>query len=195
MKKSTTEKKGGNKRNFLFPSSSVFFLFIALSGFQIVEDRAKVPILSPNFADRQIAKLKLDNGLKAYLISDPLIPQSAAALSIEAGSWHDPEKYPGMAHFLEHMLFMGSAAFPDESEYSAFIRDHGGKENAVTMADRTIYAFSADHNAFSGALNRFSHFFIDPLFSPHTMEKELHAIDEEYALHIEEDHWREILFP
>ena len=32
----------------------------------------------------------------------------------------------GLAHFLEHMLFMGSDKYPDENEYSAFLAQHGG---------------------------------------------------------------------
>ena len=60
--------------------------------------------------------------LEAYLISDPGVHESAAALAVEAGSWQDPKEYPGMAHFLEHMLFMGTTAYPNESEYMHYIQ-------------------------------------------------------------------------
>lgn len=38
----------------------------------------------------------------------------------------------GCSHFLEHMLFMGSAAFPDENDYDAFLTRNGGGSNAFT---------------------------------------------------------------
>jgi insulysin len=43
-----------------------------------------------------------------------------------------------MAHFLEHMLFMGTKAYPDEKAFSQFISDHGGTSNAYTTLDKTV---------------------------------------------------------
>jgi hypothetical protein len=52
--------------------------------------------------------LLLDNGLKCLVISDPTTDRSAASLDVHAGYMLDPPQFPGLAHFLEHMLFMGS---------------------------------------------------------------------------------------
>lgn len=163
------------------------------SGYTIIEDKADLPLLNPSLAERKVLKLRLDNGLQAFLISDPGAKQSAAALSVEAGSWDDPKTYPGMAHFLEHMLFMGTAAFPKESEYMQFIADHGGLVNAYTASDRTVYMFSINNETFDGALERFSRFFIDPLFMPSCIGRELHAVDQEHSKNIENDLWREYM--
>ena len=38
----------------------------------------------------------------------------------------------GLSHYLEHMLFMGSAKFPDENSYDAFLSAHAGSSNAYT---------------------------------------------------------------
>lgn len=161
--------------------------------YQVVEDKADLQILTPALEKRKVAKLVLSNGMKVYLVSDPGIDQSAAAVSVEAGAWQDPKEYPGMAHFLEHMLFMGTAAYPDESEYMQFIGDNGGKVNAFTASDRTVYMFSVNNEAFEGALDRFSHFFIDPLFSTSSINRELHAVDQEHAKNIQNDLWREYM--
>lgn len=163
------------------------------SSFEQVPDQSELEILSPSLSERKSAKIRLANGLKAYLISDPEIEQSAAALAVEAGSWNDPVEYPGMAHFLEHMLFMGTKAYPQEFEYMQYIHDHGGKVNAYTAADRTVYMFSINNDGFDGALNRFAHFFIDPLFNPHCIERELLAVDQEHAKNIENDGWRQYM--
>ncbi len=161
--------------------------------YTVVEDQAALPALNPSLASRTIEKLVLKNGLEIYLVSDPDVDQSAAGLAVEAGSWQDPKKYPGLAHFLEHMLFMGNEAYPKEFEYMQFISDHGGKVNAYTAPDRTVYMFSINNDAFQAALDRFSHFFIDPLFLPNSIDRELHAVDQEHSKNIEHDGWRQYM--
>ncbi|XP_044171596.1 nardilysin-like [Acropora millepora] len=61
---------------------------------------------------------------------------SAAALCIGVGSFSDPDNIPGLAHFLEHMVFMGSEKYPDENEFDVFIKKHGGSDNALTDCER-----------------------------------------------------------
>lgn len=174
------------------------FLFILLSfsclfaeDYTSIEDQAKLPILTPSFADRKISKIRLQNGLEAYLISDPQAFKSAAALVVQAGSWEDPEEYPGLAHFLEHMLFLGTEKYPIESDYDRFIKAHNGKSNAYTAGDHTLYAFSISNDAFEEALDRFAHFFQHPLFNPSGVDRELQAIDQEFAKNFNHDVIRE----
>lgn len=52
--------------------------------------------------------LLLDNGIKCLIVSDPLTDRSAASVDVHAGYMLDPKEFPGLAHFCEHMLFMGS---------------------------------------------------------------------------------------
>lgn len=177
------------------------FLFCLLSCLQaeeaplykIVEDHATLPILTPALENRKVEKLILQNGLHVYLVHDPGVEQSAAALCVEVGSWDDPKEYPGMAHFLEHMLFMGTTAYPQEFEFMQFIADHGGKVNAFTAPDKTVYMFSVNHDAFEPTLDRFSHFFIDPLLAQSCIARELHSVDQEHAKNIEHDGWRQYM--
>ncbi len=161
--------------------------------YRVVEDQATLPILNPALEGRRVEKLLLDNGLEVLLISDPGADQSAAGVAVGSGSWEDPKEYPGMAHFLEHMLFMGTGAYPNEFEYMQFITDHGGKVNAFTASDRTCYMFSVNNDAYEESIDRFSHFFIDPLFSPNCINRELLAVDQEHAKNIEHDGWRQYM--
>lgn len=60
----------------------------------------------------------LENGLSALLVHQSDLDKSSAALDVNVGSFQDPEEYPGMAHFLEHLLFMGTEKYPVENDYS-----------------------------------------------------------------------------
>lgn len=159
----------------------------APKGYEDVMDQCELKILTPPLSERKTAKIRLDNGFEAYLISDPKADQSAAALSMEAGSWNDDPQYAGIAHFLEHLLFMGSEAYPEENAYDKQVWDNGGLLNAYTAPDRTVYIFSVNNDAFSTTLDMFSHMFSDPLFNPSGIKRELHAIDSEHDKNIESD--------
>ena len=45
--------------------------------------------------------------LQVLLISDPSTDKAAAAMDVHIGHMSDPAKLPGLAHFCEHMLFLG----------------------------------------------------------------------------------------
>lgn len=173
-----------------------FFLGVILLtgtlGYTPIPDEAKLPILNPSLADAKKEKIRLDNGLEAYLISDPSVDKSSAALTVLVGSWDEPKDTPGLAHFLEHMLFLGTKKYPKESEYDRFITEHGGLANAFTTSDATSFMFEVENSAFPEALDRFSNFFKEPLFNPSGVARELQAIDQEYAKNRENDNYREI---
>ncbi len=164
-----------------------------MSPFQDVEDISSLPFLNPDLSLRKTAKLRLPNGLEALLISDPNADQSAAAVAVRVGSWNDPLEYPGMAHFCEHMLFMGTEKYPSKTEFDSLISDYTGTTNAFTAPDRTVYMFACQPDGFLPLLDRFAHFFIDPIFNPANIAREMHAVDQENAKNIENDAWREYM--
>ncbi|BFG33742.1 hypothetical protein CerSpe_200160 [Prunus speciosa] len=106
--------------------------------------------------------------------------KAAAAMSIGIGSFSDPIEAQGLAHFLEHMLFMGSTEFPDENEYDSYLSKHGGSSNAYTEAEHTCYHFEVKREFLKGALRRFSQFFVSPLVKIEAMEREVQAVDSEF---------------
>ncbi|MDN3509226.1 MAG: insulinase family protein [Candidatus Neptunochlamydia sp.] len=159
-------------------------------GYKEVQDQCELKILTRSLSERKTAKIRLNNGLEAYLISDPKANQSAAALSMEVGSWNDDPQYMGIAHFLEHLLFMGSKTYPEENSYDKQVWDNGGTLNAYTAPDRTVYIFSVNNDSFLTTLDMFSHMFTDPLFNPSGIKRELHAVDQEHDKNIESDRSR-----
>jgi insulysin len=148
---------------------------------ETIPDKTTLKILNPSLQDQQTLKMRLPNGLEAILVSDPHVKQSSVTMTVQAGAWQDPDAHPGLAHFLEHMLFMGTREYPAESEFERFISEHGGRTNAFTHGDFTSYIFSVQTSGLPEALKRFASFFKEPLFNPSGVERELHAIDQEFA--------------
>ena len=77
-------------------------------------------------------------------------------MSINIGSINDPvevnnfklfPKYQGIAHFLEHMLFLGTEAFPEEGEYKKYLTQNSGSCNAYTSISETNFYFSVANHA------------------------------------------------
>ena len=143
-------------------------------------------VSSPNDS-RAYRLIALENDMEVMLVSDPAAEKSAAALSIGVGAASDPEDYPGMAHYLEHMLFMGSAQFPEPDGFMAFTAEHGGMSNAYTGLDITNYMMSVENEAFPEGLDRFASFFTDPLLDPVYIDKEKNAVNAEWSMRREQD--------
>uniref|UniRef100_A0A4W6E5W2 Nardilysin convertase n=1 Tax=Lates calcarifer TaxID=8187 RepID=A0A4W6E5W2_LATCA len=121
--------------------------------------------------------------------------QSAAALCVGVGSFSDPSDLPGLAHFLEHMVFMGSEKYPSENGFDAFLKKHGGSDNASTDCERTIFQFDVQRKSFKEALDRWAQFFICPLMIRDAIDREVEAVDSEYQLAKPSDsHRKEMLF-
>ncbi|XVE58917.1 hypothetical protein DITRI_Ditri05aG0001400 [Diplodiscus trichospermus] len=116
--------------------------------------------------------------------------KAAAAMCVGFGSFSDPPEAQGLAHFLEHMLFMGSTEFPDENEYDSYLSKHGGSSNAYTEAEHTCYHFEVEREFLNGALRRFSQFFISPLVKLEAMEREVLAVDSEFNQVLQNDSCR-----
>ena len=148
-------------------------------------------IVSPN-DDNQYRYHELDNGLKVLLISDPDTERSAAALDVNVGNGSDPIDRQGLAHFLEHMLFLGTEKYPTAGEYQEFIAEHGGNHNAYTSYEHTNYFFDIQSDFFVEALDRFAQFFVAPTFDDVYVDRERHAVDSEYKSKIKDDARREL---
>ncbi|MGL1957527.1 MAG: insulinase family protein [Colwellia sp.] len=136
---------------------------------------------------KQYKTITLPNGLRVLLVHNAETRKSAAALAVNAGHFNDPKDRQGLAHFLEHMLFLGTKKYPDGSEYQKFISQYGGCNNAWTATEHTCFFFDIHHQYFQAALDRFSQFFIEPLLSNEFITKERQNIDAEFKLKLKDD--------
>lgn len=147
------------------------------------------PVTSP-IDTRKYQAFKLDNGLKVLVIEDTDSDRSAASLVVSVGSYDDPTNRQGLAHFLEHMLFLGTKRYPESDGFMKFIGTHAGRNNAYTAGDHTNYFFEIKPEVFREALDRFAQFFSHPLFAPAYVDKEKNAVHGEYQLQSKDDLWR-----
>lgn len=137
--------------------------------------------------------IKLSNGLKAILIKEFVDEQSqskdiaAASLSVKVGSFDDPPHVMGLAHFLEHILFMGSTKYPVENSFNDFLTANSGSDNAMTGSEETKYFFKVAEKAFPEALDIFANQFISPLLLKNSMQREREAVDSEFRMAFSSD--------
>lgn len=136
---------------------------------------------------RKYKALRLPNGVTALLTQDGQSKHFAAAVSVNAGASCDPRSLPGLAHFTEHMCFLGSKRYPEENEYKHFLAQHGGKSNASTSMSHTTYQFDILAEFGEHALDIFSNFFISPLFTRSGTAREVQAVDSENSKNLVSD--------
>lgn len=119
-----------------------------------IAEHLEAPVLD----DRSYRVIRLANKLEALLVHDPDTDKASASVSVDVGSLSDADDMPGMAHAVEHLLFMGTQKvnsllyllgkpkidwhqFPKENEYNQYLTAHSGYSNAYTAATQTNYYF------------------------------------------------------
>ena len=154
--------------------------------------REPTVICKPALDHREYCHLRLGprGELMAVLISDPETDKAAAAMDVGVGHSSDPASLPGLAHFCEHMLFLGTDKYPEEGSYQAFVCEQGGACNAFTGYENTNFHFDVSPAALPEALDRFAQFFVAPRFTESATRRELHAVDAEHAKNAQGDPWR-----
>lgn len=86
----------------------------------------------------QVQEFVLDNGLKVLLLEDHKSPAVTFQVWYRVGARNEKDGKSGLAHFLEHMMFKGTPHTGPE-EYSRIIAKNGGRSNAFTSSDVTVY--------------------------------------------------------
>ena len=102
---------------------------------------ALLPAVAGASAPKGIVEVReeiLDNGLKVLLLENHRSPAVTFQVWYRVGSRNEVDGKSGVAHFLEHMLFKGTDKVAPE-EYARIIRKHGGRSNAFTSHDATVY--------------------------------------------------------
>lgn len=136
---------------------------------------------SPN-DDRQYRAIELPNRLQVVLVSDPGIEVAAVSMAVGVGSFQNPDEQQGLAHYLEHMLFLGTEKYPEPNSFQKFVDENAGVWNAYTASDHTNYFFRLNAEKLDESLDYFSDYFKKPTFDPQYSEKERNAVNSEWSM-------------
>lgn len=106
------------------------------------------PVVDPTILelDQDIRSGTLENGLSYYVLSNDSPGESVSMrLAVKAGGYHEDPQGTGVAHFLEHMMFNGTAKYPGnqvDAALRAIGAEIGPDFNAYTSATETVYQIS-----------------------------------------------------
>ena len=124
----------------------------------------------------------LPNGLRVLSSTMPHVRSVSTGIFVGAGSRYEDEDVAGASHFLEHMLFKGTAKRPDPQMISRAIESVGGILNASTDREATLYYTKVARDHFDIALDVLADMYNSPLFEPDEVERERGVILEELAM-------------
>ncbi|PWB33665.1 pyrroloquinoline quinone biosynthesis protein PqqF [Pseudomonas sp. NDM] len=123
----------------------------------------------------------LANGLRVTLRHVPGLKRSAAVLRVAAGSHDVPLAWPGLAHFLEHLLFLGTERFPTNEGLMAYVQRHGGQVNASTRERTTDFFFELPVPLFGAGLERLSDMLARPRMNLDDQRREREVLQAEFV--------------
>lgn len=136
---------------------------------------------------REYRPFQLKNGIQCMLVHDKESKVTAMSVAVNVGASSDPRTFSGLAHFTEHLCFLGSEKYPGENEYKKYLSSKGGKSNASTSMSFTTFKFDILAEHAEKAIDIFSQFFISPLFTESGTAREVQAVDSENTRNIADD--------
>ncbi|MFL1417637.1 pyrroloquinoline quinone biosynthesis protein PqqF [Pseudomonas fildesensis] len=125
--------------------------------------------------------LTLANGLRVSLRHAPRLKRCAAVLRVAAGSHDVPLTWPGLAHFLEHLLFLGTERFPTGEGLMAYVQRHGGQVNASTRERTTEFFFELPVSTFGDGLERLADMLTHPRLTLEDQLREREVLHAEFV--------------
>ncbi|WP_213878573.1 pyrroloquinoline quinone biosynthesis protein PqqF [Pseudomonas sp. dw_358] len=122
----------------------------------------------------------LAHGLRVQLHHHPHLKQAAAWLRVSAGSHDVPSAWPGLAHFLEHLFFLGTERFNGDQALMPFVQRRGGQLNATTRERTTDFFFELPTPSFAGGLERLCEMLGQPRLGAAEQRREREVIHAEF---------------
>ncbi|WP_239952226.1 pyrroloquinoline quinone biosynthesis protein PqqF [Pantoea sp. Z09] len=127
-------------------------------------------------------QLRLHNGLRVTLIHQPDAQQAAALAQVAVGSHDEPDRWPGLAHLLEHLLFSDSARFQGDERLMPWVQAAGGRLNATTLPRSSAWFFEVEPALLAEGAARLADMLAAPQFPFEAIAQEAAVIDAEYRL-------------
>ncbi len=132
---------------------------------------------------KKAKKITLSNGLRVLLVPEPDARAATALILVQAGSMYETKRVNGVSHFLEHMVFKGTATRPEPGMIAHELTALGAQFNAFTDQEHTGYYVKVQAGKFPKALDIVSDLYLHPLFDPREIEKERGVIIQEINMY------------
>lgn len=142
---------------------------------------AERPFTPARLAMSEPSTLRLANGRSVRVLHVPDAQKAAAFVRIAAGSHDAPTEYPGLAHFLEHLLFLGSGGFSAEDGLLSYVRACGGEVNASTRERHTEFFFEVPASKLADGLLRLFDMLARPLLDVAAQMREREVLQAEFV--------------
>ncbi|HBZ7525866.1 TPA: pyrroloquinoline quinone biosynthesis protein PqqF, partial [Klebsiella quasipneumoniae subsp. similipneumoniae] len=124
----------------------------------------------------------LPGGLQATLVHQPHADRAAALARVAAGSHHEPSRFPGLAHLLEHLLFYGGERYRNDDRLMGWVQRQGGSVNATTLARHSAFFFEVAADGLADGVARLQEMLQAPRLLREDIQREVAVIDAEYRL-------------
>ncbi|MDN3557774.1 insulinase family protein [Halomonas maura] len=125
----------------------------------------------------RVAEGRLAGGLAVWLAEVPGAQRVRLALGVGAGYLDEPDRYPGLAHLLEHALFLGPG---DAPSFADWVAAEGGSYNARTDDRVTDFHLTLPPEALAAGLSRLVTLVAEPRFTAEAVAREVAVIDAEF---------------
>jgi predicted Zn-dependent peptidase len=117
----------------------------------------------------------LNNGLRVVCVEMPHLHAAELAVYLKVGGRNDPPGREGLSHFLEHILFRGTADFPSSLAIEAAFEIIGGAPNAATDAESTYYYSRVHPDSIKRGMEIFASMLTKPLLASIDIERRIIA--------------------
>ncbi|MCJ7855824.1 insulinase family protein [Lachnospiraceae bacterium NSJ-143] len=124
----------------------------------------------------------LSNGVRVVLEELPYVRSIAFGIYVKNGSSNETEQEEGISHFIEHMVFKGTAT-RSSKQIAEDMDELGGQINAYTTKEYTCYHFRTLDKHFGRALDILSDMFLNSKFDEKDIQKERNVIIEEINMY------------
>ncbi len=123
----------------------------------------------------------LDNGLRLLAESIPHVRSVSLGVWLTRGSRHEGDDWPGIAHFVEHMLFKGTTSRSAEN-IAQTVDSVGGQMDASTGKENANYAIKVLDEHLPLGVDILSDVVLNPRFDPDDIEREKRVVGEEIKM-------------
>jgi predicted Zn-dependent peptidase len=127
-------------------------------------------------------RTRLENGLRVVTTTMPHARSISTALFLGVGSRYEHTPVQGISHFVEHMLFKGTAKRPTAKDVAVAIEELGGILNAETGKEVTVYWNKVSQRHWPLAVELIADVVRNSLFDASEVEKERGVIVEELSM-------------